>query len=181
MLQKLISIVARYKKKIDLLDQQIALDTRLLVLTHDRFYSGVDSKIPDVQQQADLDESKNQRVTLITDLKQTINGLAVLLGQNPEEFVFKNQKKYYVPTSKKQLAVGLPSDLLRRRPDIRQAERLLASSTETVGHAMAEWFPSFSLLGSANPETNKFSTLFGHASTTWSFGPSVTWPIITFG
>jgi len=188
------------QKKIDLIDQQIALDTDLLSLTHDRFYSGVDSKIPDVDQQAALDESKNQRLSLLIEFKQTVNGLAILLGQNPEEFIFeqdtahpsrrfapqgerlvRNTKKYRVPVSKKTLEIGLPSDLLRRRPDIRQAERLLASSTESVGQAIAQWFPSFSLLGSVTPESNKFSTLFGHGSTTWSFGPSVTWPIITFG
>jgi len=73
----------------------------LLALTHDRFHSGVDSQIPDVDQQAALDESKSQRLMLETDLQQTINGLAVLLGQNPEEFIFDQNKKHHVPYLKK--------------------------------------------------------------------------------
>jgi NodT family efflux transporter outer membrane factor (OMF) lipoprotein len=168
------------QQKLDLLDATVKCDTQLLALTHDRLASGIASEIPDADQQAALNESQSQRILVLEGLKQTINRLAVLLGENPEEFTLL-PGAHVVPQSTKALAVGLPSELLRRRPDIRRVERLLASATESYGQAIADWFPSFSLLGSLTPEANHENQLFGHNSLTWSIGPSMRWPLITFG
>jgi NodT family efflux transporter outer membrane factor (OMF) lipoprotein len=168
------------QKKIDLLNQQIAIDTELLALRDDRFTSGVDSQIPDVDQQAILDESKKKVITLQIELEQTINRIAVLLGLNPEDFIFAHGK-HHVPMSHKIPAVGLPSELLQRRPDIRRAERLLAAATETFGYANTAWFPSFSLLGGAVFEANNTKRWLSNNSISWTIGPTLNWPIITFG
>lgn len=169
-----------FQKKIDLLTQRVALDTKLFSLTSDRFHAGVDSSIPDSAQHAVLCESKNQLLLAQTGLTQAITRLAMLLGENPEDFVL-SPGDHKVPQSTKSLDVGLPSELVRRRPDIRQAERLLAAATEYVGEAVAQWFPRFSLLGSVAYEANKSSKWFSSKSISWSIGPSMTWPIITFG
>ncbi len=168
------------QKRIDLLQQQIDIDTKLLFLTKDRLQSGVASEIPDVEQLAALDESKSQLVLLQISFKQSVNRLAVLLGENPEQFVLQ-PGNHAVPQSNKALGIGLPSELLRRRPDIRKAESLLAASVEYVGQAIADWFPSFSLLGNVNTEVNKVPNLFSNGSLSWSFGPSIRLPILTFG
>jgi NodT family efflux transporter outer membrane factor (OMF) lipoprotein len=172
--------IRRLQKKIDLLQQQVDINTKLLFLTKDRLQSGIASEIPDVEQLAELDESKSQLVLLQTSFKQSVNRLAVLLGENPEQFVLQ-PGEHKVPQSNKPLGIGLPSDLLRRRPDIRKAESLLAASVEYVGQAVADWFPSFSLLGSAHTQVNKIPNLFTKGSITWSIGPSVSVPILTFG
>lgn len=172
------------QKKINLLKQQIRVDTSLLSLTTDRFTSGLASKIPDLDQHAVLEESKNQLLLLQTALEQTLYRLSLLLGQNPESFIFSGYQKS-VPLSSKILAVGMPSDLLRRRPDIRMAERQLAAATENVGAAIADYFPSFSLLAEQGNtltfQSNSLSKLFDGNSFSWTIGPSFTWPLITFG
>lgn len=168
------------QKKIDLLNAQITVDTEILSLRDDRYTSGVDSQIPNVDQLAALDESKKQAITLQIELQQTINRLALLMGLNPEEFVLA-PGKHDVPISRKVPATGLPSDLVQRRPDIRRAERLLAAATENFGYANTAWFPSFSLLGGSIFEANKGSNWFSGNSISWTIGPALNWPLITFG
>ncbi|MFA6526999.1 MAG: efflux transporter outer membrane subunit [Candidatus Babeliales bacterium] len=169
-----------FQKKIALIDQQIEIDTQLLKLTGDRFDAGIASKPPDLNALATLHESKNQRIILEIHFKQAVNRLALLLGQNPEEFSL-DEGKHHVPQSTKTLNPGLPSQLLQRRPDIRRAEMLLKAATESVGAAVAQYFPSFSLLGDSGLESNKISKWLSSGSFSWSIGPSVRWPIITFG
>jgi outer membrane protein, multidrug efflux system len=76
---------------------------------------------------------------------------------------------------------GLPSDLLRRRPDIRQAEAQLHAATAQIGVAVADLFPKFSLTGSLNWQADKLSGLNNSAARVWSLGPSVNWPIFQGG
>jgi NodT family efflux transporter outer membrane factor (OMF) lipoprotein len=77
--------------------------------------------------------------------------------------------------------LGLPSDLLRQRPDIRNAERQVAAATARVGVATADLFPRFFLTGAAGLQSIKASDFFDAGSRFWSLGPSVTWPVLTFG
>jgi NodT family efflux transporter outer membrane factor (OMF) lipoprotein len=75
----------------------------------------------------------------------------------------------------------LPSDLLRRRPDIRQAEAQLHSTTAQIGVATADLFPKFSLTGTVNWQSNLLDTWWSAASRAYSFGPSLTWPVFQGG
>src|SRR5258708_5177112 len=80
-----------------------------------------------------------------------------------------------------QIPAGLPSDLLRRRPDIRAAEREIAAATARVGVATADLFPKFSITGTAGLESISTSDFFLGASRMWTVGPSMTWPIFEAG
>jgi NodT family efflux transporter outer membrane factor (OMF) lipoprotein len=75
----------------------------------------------------------------------------------------------------------MPSELLRRRPDIRRAERQLAAATARIGQATADLFPRFSLTGSLGLQSTKFTNLFDYSSRFWSIGPSVSWPVFDAG
>jgi NodT family efflux transporter outer membrane factor (OMF) lipoprotein len=86
-----------------------------------------------------------------------------------------------VPLAPPEIPIGLPSDLLRRRPDVRQAERQLAAETARIGVAKAEWFPKLSLTGDVGAESVSASTWFTPGSRFWSVGPSVQWRILDFG
>jgi len=77
--------------------------------------------------------------------------------------------------------VGLPSDLLSRRPDVRQAERQLAAETARIGQAKSDWFPKLSLTGDAGQESVSFSNWFESGSTFWAIGPSLQWRALDFG
>jgi NodT family efflux transporter outer membrane factor (OMF) lipoprotein len=77
--------------------------------------------------------------------------------------------------------VGLPSDLLRRRPDLRRAERNIHAATADIGVATADLFPRFFLTGAAGFESKKFTDVFQANSLVWSLGPNISWPVFQGG
>jgi NodT family efflux transporter outer membrane factor (OMF) lipoprotein len=107
--------------------------------------------------------------------------LGVLLGREPAALTPELSKESPIPPSPPEIPVGLPSELLRRRPDIRRAEAQLHAATARIGVATADWFPKFSLTGSLGFSANELSKLGNFDSKFWSFGPSVTWPIFAGG
>jgi len=91
-------------------------------------------------------------------------------------------KESPIPPTPMEIPVGLPSDLVRRRPDIRRAEAQLHAATARIGVATADLFPKFSLTGSFGFSSNDLTKLGNLANSKfWSFGPSVTWPIFAGG
>jgi NodT family efflux transporter outer membrane factor (OMF) lipoprotein len=86
-----------------------------------------------------------------------------------------------IPAAPPEVPVGLPSDLLLRRPDVERAERLLASATAQIGVARADLFPKFSLTGSAGLQSVSVSDWFTAGSRFWSVGPTVQWNIFDAG
>jgi NodT family efflux transporter outer membrane factor (OMF) lipoprotein len=85
-----------------------------------------------------------------------------------------------LPEVPKNLPAGLPSDLLRRRPDIRRAEREIAAATSRIGVTTAELFPKFSLTGSTGFQANTPDKLLQNSSNFWGIGPTFSWPILNF-
>ncbi len=81
----------------------------------------------------------------------------------------------------RRVPIGLPSDLLRRRPDVRRAERQLAAETARIGVAKSDWFPKISLTGDAGVESVSLEQLVRPGSRFWSIGPSVQWNALDFG
>jgi len=108
-------------------------------------------------------------------------GITVLLGQPPGDLVAELSPPSPVPPVPPEIPIGLPSDLLRRRPDVRQAERQLAAETARIGVAEAEWFPKFSLTGDVGALSISAAKWFVPGSLFWSLGPSVQWRIFDFG
>jgi NodT family efflux transporter outer membrane factor (OMF) lipoprotein len=113
--------------------------------------------------------------------KQAVHRLSVLLGEPPGALKSELAGPAPIPVGAAALPPDLPSDLLRQRPDVRRAERLLAAATARVGLATADLYPTFSLLGTAGLESLSASNLFNSGSKLWSIGPSVTWPIVRGG
>ena len=85
-----------------------------------------------------------------------------------------------IPPVPTEIPVGLPSDLLRRRPDVRESERLLAESTANIGVAVANLFPKFSLTGSLGQESSRLGLIARDSSNIWSIGPSVSWQLLDY-
>lgn len=168
------------QEKIDLTTSLVQVNQQLIFLLGDRYTSGLASEIPITQEQQELATSNDQLIVYEQALKRSITNIAVLLGTNPEDFVLVNGE-HKVPYAHEPLAIGLPSDLLRRRPDIRSAERLLSAATDRVGQAIAQWFPSFQLIGSVGGQTNCIGQLFSNQGMAWNIGPAITWPFLSFG
>lgn len=113
-------------------------------------------------------------------LKAAVHRLEVLLGEEPGSLDEEFRALRALPQIPDNLPVGLPSDLLRRRPDVRRAERELAAATARIGVSTAELFPKFSLTGSFGYQTNQSGQLFSDRSNFWSIGPAMIWPVLNF-
>ena len=152
-----------------------------LVITQDRFKHGLTSDL-DVRQAATLEASTRADIpTLEISLHVSIHRLGILLGQPPGALLEELSTVAPIPAAPPEVPVGLPSELLLRRPDVQQAERQLAAATAQIGVATADLFPKFSLTGAAGWESVSASDWFAGASKMWSLGPTVQWNIFDAG
>jgi multidrug efflux system outer membrane protein len=152
-----------------------------LELTRIRFQAGLTSDLEVAQAEAQVNTTAAQIPTLESALKQAAYSLDLLLGLSPGALWNDLANETTIPSLPPEVLVGLPSDLLRRRPDIRFAERELAASTAQIGAAMADLFPKFSLTGAAGLQSISASDWFTGRSRYWSIGPTISWPIFDAG
>lgn len=167
--------------RIALLKQTIDIEQNLLELTESLSRNGLSSEIDVVQARAQLETTRAGLPLLEAEVKRSIHAIAVLLGREPgamEEELAADAPPLPMPP---QVPVGLPSELLRNRPDIQQAERELASSTAQVGVAVAQRFPSFSLTASTGYASNSLDEFINVGNWTWNLGGTVTAPIFQGG
>lgn len=158
------------------LSQQQTLD-----LSKARFKAGLSSDLDVARAESQLNLTKSQVPALNALTQASIHRLGVLVGQEPGAMAQELELVKALPVKPAQVPVGLPSDLLRRRPDIRQAERALAAATARIGVAEGDLFPRFSLTGSFGFESDNVGRLFEGNSRFWAIGPAVRWPIFDAG
>jgi NodT family efflux transporter outer membrane factor (OMF) lipoprotein len=113
-------------------------------------------------------------------LRQATNQLCTLLGMPTQDLV-EMLGSSPIPSAPPEVAVGIPANLLRRRPDIRAAERAVAAQSEQIGIALADLYPSFSITGEFALASEQFSDLFKSASTTGAVGPGFQWDLLNYG
>jgi multidrug efflux system outer membrane protein len=118
---------------------------------------------------------------LETTIKASLYRLSVLTGQQPTALEPELSEALPLPEAPKLVALGQPEDLLRRRPDIRVAERSLAAATASVGVAVADLFPRVTFIGSVAFEAGSFSNIGSRGSDTYSFGPRIFWAAFDLG
>jgi NodT family efflux transporter outer membrane factor (OMF) lipoprotein len=152
-----------------------------LELTQVRFQAGLASDLDVAQQEAQVNTTASQIPTLESGLKQAAYALDVLLGSQPGALWGELAKEVEIPNLPPEVLIGLPSDLLRRRPDVRRAERQLAAATALVGAATADLFPKFFLTGVAGLQSVSASDWINGGSRFWSIGPRITWPVFDAG
>ncbi len=145
-----------------------------------RFDKGLTSELDVAQARTLLAATKAQVPTLETALQQTSHRLSVLLGEAPGSLDAELATGSAIPAPPPEVPAGLPSDLLLRRPDVRQSERQLAAATARIGVAKAELFPKFFLTGTAGYQSLDAATLIEPASQFWSAGPSVRWRLLEY-
>jgi NodT family efflux transporter outer membrane factor (OMF) lipoprotein len=107
--------------------------------------------------------------------------LAVLVGAYPETMTKELQKPDLIPSMPAPTAPGVPLELLKRRPDIQEAERELAANTARIGVATASLFPEISITGSIGSQSQGWGTVPSIGKHIWSFGPGAVWPLLDFG
>jgi NodT family efflux transporter outer membrane factor (OMF) lipoprotein len=150
-------------------------------LTRQRYNAGLVSALDIANSDALTATTTSQLPVLENSLQQTIYALSVLLGQDPGALVAELMPEATIPSAPPAVPAGLPSDLLRRRPDIRRAEAQLHSATAQIGVATADLVPKFSLTGSTGYHSDKLKTLVRSSNNSWSVGGVIDWQLFSAG
>jgi NodT family efflux transporter outer membrane factor (OMF) lipoprotein len=157
-----------------------------LEVARNRFNGGATSELDVFQAQNVLAETEATIPQLTAQLQQTENALHVLLGMTPASLAGDLGGSRGIPAPPRSVAVGIPADLLRRRPDVRTAELKAEAQSAKVGMAEADLYPAFSLGGAlgtlvSTTNGNTINQLFTPPSITFAFGPSFSWPVLNYG
>jgi outer membrane protein, multidrug efflux system len=170
-----------FQRRLAVARANLSAQEETLRLTKIRFDAGLASDLEVAQADGQMSTTAAQIPLLESGLKQTMYRLDVLLGAQPGSLADEIAKEAPIPALPPGARVGLPADLLRRRPDIRRAERQLAAATADVGAATADLYPKFSLLGAFGLQSISASDWFSGASRFWSIGPTIRWPVFDAG
>jgi NodT family efflux transporter outer membrane factor (OMF) lipoprotein len=146
-----------------------------------RYERGITNELDVVLARRELDTVEAQIAPLNARVNALQYTLAVLVGGYPETIVQELSAPNLIPSMPAPVAYGVPLDLLKRRPDIQQAERELAAATARIGVATAELFPQVTLVGSIGSQGQGWGTAPSVAQHIWSFGPGAVWPLLDFG
>jgi multidrug efflux system outer membrane protein len=161
--------------------RDLTLQEEAWQLTRARLEGGVTTELDVTRAAALLAGTQAVIPPLETAERAAMYGLAVLLGQPPGDLVTELSAPALLPPAPTEIPIGLPSDLLRRRPDVRRAERQLAAETARIGVAKSDWFPKVSLTGDVGQESVSISKWFEPGSRFWSIGPNLKWRALDFG
>ncbi len=170
-------LVRSLQERIAYATENIKLQRQTLQLTRDRRNAELVPELDVSQAELNLASTEAAVPTLQIQLTQSINRLAVLIGSPPGTLQDELKAAKPIPDGPDQLLTGLPTELLRQRPDIRQAERQLAAQTAQIGVAKAALYPTFSLSGTFAFEAESASDLGSWGSRTFSIVPAVRWNI----
>jgi multidrug efflux system outer membrane protein len=173
--------VSGFQRRLAIARENLQAQRDTLELTRARFNAGLTSELDVEQAASQLATTRSQIPPLETSLKQGVHRLGVLIGQAPGALLEELSTAAPIPTAPPEVPVGLPAELLRRRPDIRRAERQLAAATARIGVAEADLYPKLSLTGSLGLESLQLTDLPKGASRFWAVGPTVSWPIFDAG
>lgn len=171
------SFQARLRIAHDNLESQV--DTFELI--ESRYAAGLVQDIDLERARSNVEKTRSSIPQLSTQLERAHNRLAMLLGEQPGALDDLLVQFELLPSPPLDVAIGVPADLLRRRPDIRRAERVLAAETARVGVATAELYPKLRLIGSVGLEALSGGSLFQSASRTFGIGSIISWPLFSGG
>ena len=161
------------------LRENVASQLEILNITIARYDSGLASKL-DVSQARSVYQST---IAQIPAMQATIdsyrNAMAVLLGTFPEELDGWLKEGYALPSYIAPIGVGIPAELLLRRPDLRAAERQVEANAALLGATRRDWFPQLLVSGSIGFASGEMKSLFRSRSLTWEIAPTIKWNIFS--
>ncbi len=173
--------VRSFQSRLRIAEGNTNLQEETYKLVKSLFGTGLTSGLELKEAESNLANTESQVPPLKTGLSKAMHRLAVLIGQKPgmlDDFLVQSGA---IPVAPPKTAIGIPADLMRRRPDIRQAERELAAQTARIGVAVADLYPRFTLNGVLSFQATEASNLFTTLSRTLSLGPSFQWNIFNSG
>lgn len=169
------------EQRILLAQQNIKIQRATLKLTEEKLAAGTSGKLDYHQSKSNLAQTEAVIPTLELLRRQANHELCVLLGKIPEDILSTPECYGNVPQAPPSIALGIPCDLLRRRPDIQVAEKELAAQSARIGIAKADFYPQLSLIGTIGVSAQSVSDLFQSSSLSGVVGPSASWNILNYG
>jgi outer membrane protein, multidrug efflux system len=169
------------QRQLAILQNQIKAQEETVRITLSRVEHGAAADLELQRALALLANIQSKAPIIETSIQESIHRIGVLLAKNPDALNAELSATAPIPAPPPEVPVGLPSDLLLRRPDVLRAERLIASETARIGQVKADLFPKFSLTGSGGLISISASEFFLPGSRTWSIGPTVQWRIFDAG
>lgn len=162
---------------IEVAKRQIASQEKIKAITEARFETGLASKLDVAQSLTVLYSTQASLPALENEARSAINSLALLIGVTPAEIEPELKTPRSLPNPFRTVNIGVPADLLRRRPDIRRAEYELAGFAAQAGIAKKDFLPALSLQGSIGASAHNAKDLFTKESFTYSIAPSLSWTV----
>ena len=173
--------VRTFQSRLAVAEANLEAQNETYRLTQWRYEAGLSDELAVQQARYNLENARSQIPTFRTGLEEAMNRLAVLLGEQPGKVHDELEKQKPIPVIPLRVAVGVPAETLRRRPDVRRAERELAAQTARIGAATADLYPKFTLSGSIGLEALSLTNLSSSSTRTLSGGPGITWAIFDAG
>jgi NodT family efflux transporter outer membrane factor (OMF) lipoprotein len=169
------------QRQLSVAEKNVDIQEKTLSLVEMRYDSKIASNLEVEQAKAQLERTRGSIPPLQASIRASAYRLAVLTGQTPDSLLRELLASSPIPNVPDIVPVGLPSDLLLRRPDLRRAENDLRAAVSDIGVSTADLYPRFFLTGVADPQSVKFVELFRAGGLAWSLGPQISWPVFQGG
>jgi NodT family efflux transporter outer membrane factor (OMF) lipoprotein len=169
-----------YQERLAIAQKNLATQTETWQIARWRHEAGLTTQLDEDQARFNLEQTRSQLPTLQTGLEQSKNRLAVLLGRRPGELA-ELETPVAIPHIPPEVAVGIPAETLRQRPDVRRAERQLAAATAQVGVATAALYPNFSLSGTLGLQALSSADLLQASARMFSVAANAGWVLFDAG
>jgi NodT family efflux transporter outer membrane factor (OMF) lipoprotein len=140
-----------------------------------------DSELDTPQAKANLGSTLAAVEALEIQRRQAQNRLAVLMGMPPHDLTYLLNGPAAIPTAPETIAVGVPAELVWRRPDVRRAERIVAAQSAEIGIATSELYPHISINGTMDWQAAQFSDVFKSSAFGGTIGPTFRWNVLNYG
>jgi len=174
-------LIRTNQNRLEVARKNVELQTEAQRIVLAKIKAGDVSDLDKGQVDALLNNTRASVPLLEATLQQLKNSLASLLGKPPQNLNYLLGQKQDIPSAPATIALGMPQDLIRQRPDIRVAERQLAAQGAQIGVAEAELYPSFSIGGSIGTDAGDTGDLFDNSSETWNIFGAFQWNIFNYG
>jgi multidrug efflux system outer membrane protein len=170
-----------FQRRLEIANKNIKTQQDTLDLTKAREKAGLATQLDVSRAAAQLESTKAVVPTLLSGIDISIHRLSVLLGEEPGTLRRELENASPIPAAAPDVEVGLPLDLLKRRPDIRRSEAQLVAATARIGEAKADVFPHFVLTGAAGRQASQLHDITLGAGNFFSAGPGISLPLFTGG
>ena len=169
------------QQELKVVERNCASQAAVLKITEVRYNTGLVSKLDVAQAKSVYFSTKASIPQLESGINQYITSLAVLLGTYPQEIRPVLERVGELPDYMEPISIGIPADLLMRRPDIRSAEHQINAQTASLGASKSDWLPQVFIKGSVGYASKDFKDLTKHKSFTYEIAPALSWTIFSGG